>query len=199
MVDRNEMKSLLEGMEQAAEETLHQSATFHEAVEALKFEIDHDPRVRATVGELRAAGRSVFNSFVPHIKIRVRTEEGIFSLPQRPKIVPPPPSDPIGRLTQQLKNAATLVIKNSHYFQELENIVNEAVAGSEAFEHIALEVEGAGHEVLICLDLSAYVEVRAAASAAPPQIRTVVEAQPVVPVCFNGNDIRFLRDLGIQI
>ncbi len=200
------MRTLLEHMEEAAEETLHQSATFFEAVQSLKEEIDHDPRVRETVHQLRAAGRSVFNSFVPHIKIRVRTEEGIFSLPQRPKIMAPPPADTVGRLTQQLKSAASSAIKNSRHFQELELIVNEAVSASERFEGLAMEVETAGHEVLICLDLSAYVEVRSSLTATAQAREAVPEAvaASVAPahlfgtMYLSGTDVAFLKGLGIR-
>jgi len=189
-------------MEQAAEATLQQNPTFAEAVQALKFEIDNDPRVLATVGELQAVGRSVLNSFVPHIKIRVRTEEGIFSLPKRPRILPPPPSDPVGVLTQELKTAASVAIKNSPHFQQLENIVNEAVGASEQFEGIALEVESAGYEVLICLDLSAYVEVRGGPNAPPHRDRDLAVPEPSDqswPIHLSGTDLMFLKGVGISV
>lgn len=159
MIDRKTMRWLLEGMERAAEETLRQDSAFFEAVQALKVEIDNDPVVRSMISELQAAGRGVFNSFVPRIKIRVRTEEGIFALPRPDGIRQTPAVEQIGRLTQALKNAASAVIKKSLYYNQLDNIVNEAIESSERFEGIAARVERAGYEVLICLDLSAYAQV----------------------------------------
>ncbi len=82
MIDRKTMRSLLEGMERAAEETLREHSIFYEALQSLKSEIDNDPIVRSMVSELRSAGRNVFNSFVPRIRIRVRTEKGVFALPR---------------------------------------------------------------------------------------------------------------------
>ncbi len=207
------MRSLLEKMERAAEETLQQDSAFYEAVRALKSEIDNDPQVQATVDELRAAGRSVFSSFVPHIKIRIRTEEGVFALPKRPPIAVSPAAEQVGRLTQELRTAASAVIKNSRYYRELDTIVNEAVGASDRFEGIAAEIENAGHEVLICLDLSAYVEVQGAATAPhevretkPRQKRPQVsrEAKPQMPretpfpIQLSGHDRAFLKDLGIK-
>ena len=210
MIDRTTMRSLLESMERVAEETLQQDSAFYEAVRALKGEIDNDPRVQATVGELRAAGRSVFSSFVPHIKIRVRTQEGIFALPKRPPIAMSPVAEPVSRLTQELRSAASAVIKNSRYYRELDAIVNEAVGANNRFEGIAAEIENAGHEVLICLDLSAYVEVQAPA-APHREIREVKSrdlkprpAKPQIPVetafptQLSNHDRKFLKGLGIK-
>jgi hypothetical protein len=126
MIDRKTMRSLLAKMELAAQETLQQDSVFHKALRALKREIDNDPVVQSTVNELHAAGRRVFSSFVPHIEIRVRTEEGIFALP-RPAIPVPPPVEQVGRLTQELREAASVVIKKSRYYRELGIIVNHAV------------------------------------------------------------------------
>lgn len=206
MIDRTTMRSLLESMERVAEETLQQDSAFYEAVRALRQEIDNDPQVQATVGELRAAGRNVFSSFVPHIKIRVRTEEGVFALPKRPQISMTSAAEQVSRLTQELRSAASAVIKKSRYYRELDAIVNEAVGASDRFEGIAAEVENAGYEVLICLDLSAYVEVQS--MAAPP--REVREKKPreakqplmagegAFPIHLSGHDRKFLKDLGIK-
>jgi len=199
MIDRNAMRSLLEGMEQAAEETLRESATFFEALQALKDEIDHDARVQEAVRELRAAGRSVFSSFMADSKFRVRTEEGIFALPKRPKILPAPSADPVEGLTQQLRSAASVVIRHSRYFRELEGIVNEAVSTSERFEGIAFEIESAGYEVLICLDLSAYVEVRGGdASARRGQTLPSPPPDTILPMPLTGADRKFLKGMGIS-
>src|SRR5208282_5231671 len=112
MVDRKTMQSRLENMEHAAEEILQQDSAFYEVLLALKSEIDDDPAVQAKVGELRTAGRSVFNSFVPHVKIRVRTQEGIFALP-KPTQVASAATSGEARLIQQLKDAASAVIRKS--------------------------------------------------------------------------------------
>ena len=202
MIDRNTMRSLLERMERAAEETLQQDSAFHKAVRALKREIDDDPLVRSTVSELQAAGRSVFSSFAPHIKIRIRTKEGVFALP-RPAHIAVGPAEQVGRLTQELRNAASAVIKRSRYYRELGAIVNEAVGASDRFEGIASEVENAGYEVLICLDLSAYARVRGSAPApAHPQVREADAQTPGLepaPIQVSGSDRKFLKDLKITI
>lgn len=187
-------------MERAAEETLQQDSAFFEALQALRWEIDNDPQVQATVGELKAAGGKVFTSFVPHIKIRVRTEEGVFALP-KPAPVPAPAVEQVGRLTQELRNAASAVIRRSRYYRELDTIVNEAVGASDRFEGIASEVESAGHEVLICLDLSAYAQVQGSAQA-PRQLREANAPMPSekpFPIQLSGKDRKFLKGLGISI
>jgi hypothetical protein len=187
-------------MERAAEETLQQDSAFYAAVRALKQEIDNDPLVRSAVSELQAAGRSVFSSFVPHIKIRVRTEEGVFELPKSTSMPTAPAVEQVGRLTQELRNAASAVIKKSRYYRELGTIVNRAVGASDRFEGIASEVESAGYEVLICLDLSAYAQAR---ELIPPnrQLREA-NAQPgrgPVPIQLSSSDRKFLKDLKITI
>jgi hypothetical protein len=187
-------------MERAAEETLQQDSAFHQAVRALKREIDDDPLVRSRVSELQAAGRSVFSSFVPHIKIRVRTDEGVFELPKAAPIPTAPAAELIGRLTQELRDAASAVIKRSRYYRDLGIIVNQAVGASDRFEGIASEVESAGYEVLICLDLSAYAQAK---ELIPPhrQLREAI-AQPrkrSVPIQLSNSDRKFLKDLKITI
>jgi hypothetical protein len=200
MVDRKTMRSLLENMERAAEESLQQDAAFYEALQALKREIDSDPQVRSTMSELQAAGRKVFNSFVPHIKIRVRTAEGVFALP-KPAPVPEADVEEAGRLTQNLRNAASAVIKKSRYYRKLDAIVNEAVGASDRFEGIASKVESAGYEILICLDLSAYAQVQGAGAPrrAARQENAPMPEQAPVPVALSGADRKFLKGVGIKI
>jgi len=200
MIDRKTMRTLVEKMELAAQETLQKDSAFYKALRALKWEIDNDPLVQSTVSELQAAGRSVFSSFVPHIRIRVRTEEGVFALP-RPADVPVVPVEQVGQLTQKLRHAASSVIKKSRYYRELGTIVNEAVGASDRFEGIASEVESAGYEVLICLDLSAYAQVKGSAPA-HTQAREVNAQIPnvePVPVQLSGSDRKFLKALRIRI
>jgi len=200
MIDRKTMRSLLEKMELAAQETLQQDSAFYKAMRALKQEIDNDPLVRSTVNELQAAGRNVFSSFVPHIKIRIRTEEGVFALP-KPASPVTPAAEQVSRLTQELRNAASAVIKRSRYYRELGIIVNQAVGASDHFEGIASEVESAGYEVLICLDLSAYAQVKGPASA-PPQILRInaqIPGAEPVPIQLSGSDRKFLKALKIKV
>ncbi len=58
-------------MVRAAEDVLRQDSAFYEVLLALKSEIDDDPEVQAIVGELKATGSSLFNSFVPRVRVRV--------------------------------------------------------------------------------------------------------------------------------
>jgi len=200
MIDEKNMRSLLENMERAAQESLQQDSAFYEALQALKREIDRDPRVQSTVTELRAAGREVFSSFVPHIKIRVRNQDGVFALP-RPVQNPVAAVEDVGRLAQNLRNAASAVIKKSRYYRELDAIVNEAIGASDRFEGIAAKVESAGYEVLICLDLSAYARVQ---ELTPPH-RPAQEgnapllAQGPIPIVLSSTDRKFLKALRISI
>jgi hypothetical protein len=201
MIDRKTMRSLLEKMELAAQETLQRDSAFYQAVRALKQEIDNDPRVRSMVSQLQAAGRNVFNSFVPHIKIRVRTDEGIFALPKPDPIPATPAAEQVGRLTAELRNAASAVIKRSRYYRELGAIVNQAVGTSLRFEGIASEVESAGYEVLICLDLSAYAQVNAAPAPHPQLLLGYAQTPGVepAPIQLSSSDRKFLKALKIRI
>jgi hypothetical protein len=201
MIDRQTMRSLLENMELAAQETLQLDSAFYEALWALKREIDNDPLVQSTVNELQACGRSVFSSFVPRVKIRVRTEEGIFALPRPGHNAVVPAVERVGRLTQELRDAASTVIKRSRFYRELGTIVNVAVGASDRFEEIASEVESAGYEVLICLDLSAYAQVKGPAPVHPQVLEAnakIPRLEPV-PMRLSGSDQTFLKTLGIRI
>jgi hypothetical protein len=200
MIDRRTMRSLLENMERAAEETLQQDSAFYAAAQSLKWEIDNDPWVQSTVIELQAAGRSVFSSFVPHIKIRVRTEEGVFALPRTVGIRSTPPVERIGRLTQELRNAASAVIKKSQYYNQLDIIVNRAIGSSDRFEGIASEAESAGYAVLVCLDLSAYAQVHG--DSTPRQVREAtaqMRSVQSVLLPLSASDRKFLKDLKISV
>jgi hypothetical protein len=199
MVDRKTMQSRLENMERAAEEILQQDSAFYEVLLALKSEIDDDPEVQAKVGELKAAGRSVFNSFVPHVKIRVRTEEGIFALPKPAPVASAATSDE-ARLIQQLKDAASAVIRNSKCYRELDVLVNEVIGASSRFEGIASQIEREGHDVLICLDLSTYAQVQATALL-PKETRqmNLLTSRQEPAVKFSHSDRAFLAGLKIRI
>ncbi len=200
MIDRKTMRSLLEGMERAAEETLQEHSIFYEVLQSLKSEIDNDPIVRSMVSELRSAGRNVFNSFVPRIRIRVRTEKGVFALPRPAGVGQAPAIEQIVRQTQDLRNAASAVIKKSRYYHQLDNIINEAIESSDRFEGIAARVENAGYQVLICLDLSAYAQIHT-----PPQkrqaLKGVASTDDTCPVDIRltAGDRKFLTALKIRI
>lgn len=200
MVDRKTMQSRLEHMEQAAEEVLRQDSAFYEVLLALKSEIDDDPEVQAIVGELKATGRSVFNSFVPRVKVRVRTQEGIFALPKPAQVASVDAAEE-GRLIQQLKDAASAVIKKSKCYRELDALVNEVIGASDCFEGIASQVEREGHDVLICLDLSTYAQVQATALAAEQGWLMNPRASREEPalIQFSRSDRAFLAGLKIKI
>jgi len=184
-------------MESVAMSTLQQDSAFFEALHALKWEIDNDPGVQSAMQNLRAAGQNVFSSFVPQLKVRVRTEEGIFAL-QRQAETSTLPAD--GELTQELKNAASAVIVKSQHCEELNRIVNEAVAANHNFEKMASEIENAGYEVLLSLDLSAYAQVRQSSAPVrmlPPARRPDhSEAAPIMQLSAHDHD--FLRALKIK-
>jgi|HubBroStandDraft_1064217.scaffolds.fasta_scaffold07238_6 hypothetical protein len=199
MIDGNTMRSLMENTERAAEESLLEDSAFYEACQALKREIDNDPQVRSTVSELQAAGRRVFDSFVPRIKIRVKTAEGVLALPE-PAPDPVAGVDEVTKLTRSLRDAASAVIKKSRYYRKLDAIVNEAVGASDRFEGIDSKVESAGYEVAICLDLSAYAQVR---GLIPPrravgEEKAQISHQGADPIALSGADRRFLKDVGIR-
>ena len=197
MIDKRTMRSLLKSMESVAMSTLQQDSAFFEALHALKWEIDNDPGVQSAMQNLRAAGQNVFSSFVPQLKVRVRTEEGIFAL-QRQAETSTLPAD--GELTQELKNAASAVIVKSQHCEELNRIVNEAVAANHNFEKMASEIENAGYEVLLSLDLSAYAQVRQSSAPVrmlPPARRPDhSEAAPIMQLSAHDHD--FLRALKIK-
>jgi len=150
---------------------------------------------------LQAAGGSVFSSFLPHIKIRIRTEEGVFALPKPVNTPVVPAVEPVGRLTQELRNAAMAAIKRSRYNRELDRIVNQAVGESDRFEGIASRVENAGYEVVICLDLSAYAQVKGAAPSDRQALGTMAQIprDEPFPAQMSGSDRKFLKSLGIRI
>src|SRR5579864_2724207 len=200
MLNRQEMRSRLEILEQAAQQILQQDSAFHEAVRLLQREIDNDPLVQSAVYRLQAAGRRVLRAFVPHIRIRIKTEEGVFTLPG-PGAGPQVPADePVVRLTRELKNAAGAVITRSRCRRDLELIVNRAMAASDSFEDIASELQSAGHEVLISLDLSTYAQL----DEAPATLFDALEThQPDVidePLknLLSDYDLIFLKELKIN-
>jgi len=193
MIDKSALLSLVRTMERAAEEALQCDAAFQEALQALKWEIDRDPAVRSAVGRLQTNGDRIFNSFVPQIKIRVRTDEGVFPAPEPSAVPSSRATEP--QLTQELRNATGAVLTRSGHRAELNNIVNEAVAASERFEGIAAELERAGHQVIISLDFSTYSQVRRSANAiAKTRPPAVCEEPPL----FSPQDLKFLKAFKIK-
>jgi hypothetical protein len=195
------MQLHLQNMERAAEQALQGDSTFYEALQALKYEIDSDTRVRAAIHDLQAAGREVFSSFVPYIRIRIRTSEGTLSLPRQSEKNQSAPVEQIARLTQELRNAASDVIMRSGHRQELDSIVNEAIGASASFEGIASEIEEAGHEVLICLDLSTYAQVRESSTQShrisQPKVLKA-HKEPLNHLLLSDRDLKFLKALKIK-
>jgi hypothetical protein len=200
MIDKKMMRSLVEKMEAEAQETLRRDPGFSNALMALEKEIDSDPLVQSWVSKLGAAGRSVLQSFVPHIRIRVRSGAGTFALP-RPACIPDFRAvAEVARLTGELRNAASAVIKRSRSYRELEAIVNQAVGSSDRFEGIASKVESAGYQVLICLDLSAYTQVK---RMTPPhaefrQANADIPGRDPALIRLSLSDRKFLKAMSIS-
>lgn len=104
------------------------------------------------------------------------------------------------KLIEELKEAASAVIMNSRHRHELEIVVNEAVGASDRFERMTSQIERVGHELVICLDLSAYAQVRASTAPSPAfheLDKSVSCAQPFNPQ-FSAHDLTFLKALGVK-
>ena len=196
MIDDKTIRLMLENMESAAEEAVRSDPAFFEALQSLKAEIDRDPRVQAAVNNLRAAGSRVFSSLVPHIRIRLRTNGGLVSLPVKDQAIGVSSVELVAQLTQELKSAASAVIMRGRYREELDHILNEAVGSSSRFEGMASEVEGAGYEVVICLDLSAYAQVRES-SEPNCKMRKPMSTEPLSAL-LSAQDLKFLKGLKIK-
>jgi len=192
-------------MEREAEKSLQRDSAFSEVLQVLKWEINNDPRVQSAIRGLEARGRRVLSSVVPRIRIRIRGEEGVLLLPERTEGPSSAAVEQVRGLTDELRNAASAVIMKSRYREELELIVNRAVGASDRFEGIAAEIENAGYEVLICLDLSAYAQVQASPRTArgPADEAMVRPRRPSygdsANVRFTDHDVRFLKALRIKV
>lgn len=202
MMNKKAIRSLLETMEREAERSLQRDSAFSEVLQVLKSEINNDPRVQSAIRDLEARGRRVFSSVVPRIRIRIRGVGGVLLLPERTEV--PPAVEQVSGLTDELRSAASAVIMKSRYREELELIVNRAVGASDRFEGIASEIENAGYEVLICLDLSAYTQVqpprmtRGQADEAMVRPRRPPYGDPL-NLRFTDHDVRFLKALRIKV
>ena len=186
-------------MERAVSEVLQQDAGFFEALQALKWEIERDPRVQSAVSNLEGSGQRVFTSFVPQVRVRVRTRDGVFALPRAGKNRARQEKGPLSKLTQELTNAASAVILRSRIREQLDTIVNEAVSACTPFESIASEIERKGHEVLICLDLSAYAQVHELLAKASQQQLDLPVVDEVPRIELSKYDLEFMKALKIKL
>lgn len=217
MWDRSTLRLLLRNMEREAQAALAHDASFFEALQALKWEVDSDARVKAAMRGLRDRGLSVFSSFAPRIRILLRAGETLLALPKCEATSHGHDGedfDHVGQilsatLTQELRDAARAVIAASPYCRELDGIINEAVHANASFERIAAAVERAGYELQICLDLSTYAQVRRR-SATPVQVQEHPASPARVPemgprswgesfdLRLSSRDVRFLKQLRIN-
>lgn len=196
MIDDKTIWTMLERMQSAAEEALRDNPVFYETLRSLKAAIDHDPRVQSAVGRLNATGNRVSSSLIPRVKVRVRTRSGEISLPDQ-KQLPAAPSAPVANLTQELKNATCAVMIRGRYREELDEIMNQAVGACVRFEGLAAEVERAGYEVVICLDLSAYARVQESREPIGETRNSTSSKEPLARL-LSGQDMKFLKDLKIK-
>ena len=187
---------MLEGMESAAEEALRGDPAFYETLRGLKAEIDRDPRVQSAVNRIHAEGSRVYSSLIPRIRIRIRTSAGEIFLPGPNKTAARRPS-PVAHLTQELKSAASTVIMRGRYREVLDRIMTDALGASKRFEDIAAELEREGHEIVICLDLSTYAQVREPAGPVSRTKNLPTSGEPVAHP-FSRQDLEFLKDLKIS-
>lgn len=205
MMNKKAIRSLLESMEREAEKSLQRDSAFSEILQVLKWEINNDPRVQSAIRGLEARGRRVLSSVVPRIRIRIRGEEGVLLLPERTDGPTSAAVEQAAGLTEELRSAASAVIRKSRYREELELIVNRAVGASDRFEGIASEIENAGYEVLICLDLSAYAQVQSSPrTARGPGGELMLRPQRPssadgLHARFTDHDVRFLKALRIKV
>lgn len=200
-MDHRALQLKIEDMQRAAEKALQQDPAFSETLHTLKTEIDHDPHVQRATSRLQTIGKNVFRSFVPHIKIRIRTSEGEISLPQPAEPRTHSSDQRVADLIQEFRQAASAVIVRSRCREELDTIVNEAVSASTSFEGIASEIESAGHELLICLDLSAYAQLREKTEPSGKRIRPAAREATGdwLKHLLSPRDLEFLRSMKITI
>ena len=196
MIDAKTMRVVLENMEHAAQEALRSDSAFREALQALKWEIERDPQVQSAMHKFRITGNIVSSSFAPQIRVRVRTDEGVISLPARPEAG----AERSAQLTHELRKAVCAAIMRSRLRAELDGILNEAVGASDRFEGMAAEIERAGHEVVICLDISAYAQVRE--SSHPrlefPETKALDTREEPLSRLLTTRDLKFLEALKIK-
>ena len=209
----------LRNLEREAQSALSDDVSFLEALQALKWEVDTDPRVKAATQALRDRGLTVCSSFAPRIRIGLHAGEDIFTLPKDSLSSNPSDAEDLGyvrqivneAVTQELRDAATAVVGASPYCRQLDRIVCEALHAAAGFERIAAALERAGYELHICLDLSAYARVYERRSDETPspdkparnerqrsRFRSSTQgARDRWQLPLSGQDIEFLRRLKI--
>jgi hypothetical protein len=199
MIDKKTLRSQLDVMEQTAEGILRENYAFREALEALKKEIDCNSQVKSVVDQLLMAGHRVSNCFAPRVRINIRPDH---DTPDAFKVAETTPaSDPVVRLTDELTEAASLVIQNSSHCETLEELVNEAVSASGPFDEIASALETSGQQLVICLDLAVFAQLldsaRKPVASAPSKERTVVTGETLLQL--TAADLNFLKELNIAM
>ena len=217
-MDGNTLRWLLQRMDEDAQRALSRDGSFLEALQALKWEVDRDPRVQAAKLAMRNRGLSMRDSFVPRIRIRLCAGEITLDPPKEGSGFNGADAQDRERvnqttwepLTQELRNAASAVVSGSRYCCQLDDIVNEALRASNTFEQLAAVVESSGYELQICLDLSTYGEVREPGSTiaqfarsglseakAPGSKRFCSESSSLLTL--SSPDLQFLKQLRISL
>src|SRR5262249_20213763 len=137
--------------------------------------------------------------FVPRVSFRLKTEDGFLPLPQKgERAIRNTPGNAV-KLTEELRNATHAVILTSHRRRELDIIVSEAISASDRFEEIAAEIEGAGYEIVICIDFSGYARLDPQASKAPAAFpHSIASDQPTPTIRLSSYDLKFLNGLKIK-
>jgi hypothetical protein len=206
MFDIDLMRSRLEQMERIAEESLCDDTAFYEVLQALKWEINVDPRVQETVARVKAAGGSVFISFAPRVNIRVKTAGRSFSTRRRSEKVVVASSEILEPLAQELRTAASAVIRNSRCLQQLDALVTEVLAANRGFGQIVRQIERAAHKVLISIGVHSYVRVHQNSAVRLPASKLQAsnksdtghgDTQP--PLKLSNDDVAFLNRLKIRV
>lgn len=201
MIDEKTLQLKVESMERAAEDALRCNAAFSEALNALKSEIDLDPQVRSAVISLQTSGKRVVGTVVPHVKIRIKTSKGQVALPSQRQVSVTPAPAKVAQSALELKHSTIAVIMRSRYREELDAIVNEALANSLFFEQLASDIENAGHEVVICLDLSLCEEVENSSKTFSGPIEKSSIARSLNPLArlLSDRDLDFLKSMKIKV
>jgi len=216
-MDANTLRSLLQNLEREAQSAVAQDASFLEAVQFLKWEVDRDARVKAAMRALQYRGLSVSRSFTPRIRIRLLTGETMLALPKSGPGSNRPAGENLGCLrqiaselvTQQLRDAARAVVATSSSCRQLDRIVNEAVQANAIFERNAAVAERAGYEVQICLDLSTYAQVSEQSSTVAQLPRyqlsrdetrrpKALSSEEGAHLPLSSRDLQFLKQLRIR-
>ena len=215
-MERNKLLALLQNLERIAERALAKDASFLEALQVLKSEVDRDARVRAAKHALRNQGLIVFSSFSPRIRIRLHAGENVVALPEDVRAAGRSDSEHFQHMnqigsdpvTQGVRDAASAVVGSSLHCRQLNRIVNEALQANGRFERTAGPLERAGYQLDICLDLSTYARVRQPAAQRSPSVdhRASTRRQQSEALTsgkrwqlpLSGQDMEFLKRLRIS-